>query len=276
MSVLENIGKVLLVAIIACILIISFYPILWMILNSFKSNNEIFQTPLNLPKTWNLSVFATAWTKYKFAPAVMNSIIITTSVVALNLVFSSMAAFATSHLQFIGRNLFLSFCIGCQVVSGQVLLVPLYKLLNDLGIYNTRVGLVLAITAYSIPMSMYLFNGFFKGVPKDVYESSKVDGCHNGRYFLQILLPLSTPIIASVCIFQALFTWNEYLFTLTFLRSTEKWTIPPMLRNLFTGYSQQYNMNFASLSIAVVPILIVYVFLQRYFIRGLTAGSVKG
>ena len=258
------------------ILFVSFYPLLWMILNSFKTNVEIFQRPLALPKNWDIGVFRTAWIRLKLGPALINSVIITSSVVVLNLIISGMAAYSTSHLKYKGQNIFLSFCIGCQVVSGQVLLVPLYKLMNDAALINTRIGLILAITAFSLPLSIYLFFGFFRGIPREIYESTKMDGCKNWRYFLTILVPLSTPIIASVGIFQSLFTWNEYLFTLTFLRNMAKWTIQPVIKNIFAAYSQQYNVNFAALSTIVVPILVLYVILQKYFIRGLTAGSVKG
>jgi raffinose/stachyose/melibiose transport system permease protein len=223
-----------------------------------------------------LDIFRTAWTRGKFTAAITNSLIITSGVVFLNLLLAGMAAFSTSHLHYRGQNIFLSFCIGCQVVSGQVLLVPLYKLMYDLQIINTRIGLIMVTTAFSLPLSIYLFYGFFRGIPKEIYESTRMDGCGNVRYFLSILIPLSTPIIASVAIFQALFTWNEYIFTLTFLRDTALWTIQPVIKNMFTGFSMQYGMNFAALSLVVLPILLLYIFLQKYFVRGLTAGSVKG
>jgi raffinose/stachyose/melibiose transport system permease protein len=268
--------QLLLTLLMISLLVVSFYPLVWMFLNSFKSNTEVFQRPLSLPEKWDFKIFKDSWIKWKFSAALVNSCIVTSSTVILNLVFSGMAAYSTSHLRYRGQNLFLSFCVGCQVVSGQVLLVPLYKVMIDLHIFNTFPGLILAMTAFSLPLSIYLFYGFFRGVPKEIYESTKIDGCGNLRYFLQILVPLSTPIVASVGIFQALFAWNEYIFTLTFLRSMEKWTIQPVLKNMFSGYSQHYAMNFAALSIVVAPILLLYVFLQKYFIRGLTAGSVKG
>lgn len=271
-----NTLQALITVFVAFIVVVSFFPIVWMFLNSFKSNNEIFQSPLALPSQWNFDIFAQAWAQNKLGTALTNSTIITSIVVVINLIASALAAFATSHLNFIGKKAFVSFCIGCQVVSGQVLLVPLYKLLHDLGIYDTRGGLVLVMAAFSIPMSMYLFHGFFSGLPKDIFESTKIDGCGNMRYFLQILLPLSTPIIASVIIFQALFAWNEYIFTLTFLRDMGKWTIQPVIKNAFQGYNVGYGINFAALSIVVIPILVIYVAMQKYFIRGLTAGSTKG
>lgn len=275
-KIFSQIAQVFFTLFIILVVLLSFYPLVWMVLNSFKSNNEIFQRPLALPSHWDFDVFRNAFVRNKFGQALTNSLIVTVSVVCINLVVSALAAFATSHMKFMGRKLFLSFCIGCQVVSAQVLLVPVYKLLRDIRLYDTFPGLILAIAAFSIPLSMYLFNGFFSGFPKDIYESAKIDGCTDIRYFYRILVPLSTPIIASVAIFQALFTWNEYIFTLTFLRNMDMWTIQPVIKNMFQGYSVNYGSNFAALSIVVVPILLVYMAMQKYFIRGLTAGAVKG
>jgi len=274
--IFSRIAQVFFTLFITMVVLVSFYPLIWMVLNSFKTNNEIFQRPLALPGRWDFEVFSTSFVRNKFGQALTNSLIVTSSVVCINLAVSALAAFATSHMKFRGRNLFLAFCIGCQVVSAQVLLVPVYKLLRDIRLHDTFPGLVLAIAAFSVPLSMYLFNGFFSGFPKDIFESAKIDGCGDLRYFFRILVPLSTPIIASITIFQALFTWNEYIFTLTFLRNMDMWTIQPVIKNMFQGYAISYGSNFAALSIVVVPILVIYMAMQKYFIRGLTAGSVKG
>jgi len=258
------------------IVLVSFIPIVWMFLNSFKSNAEVFRTPLSLPTVWDFSIFSYAWTQYGLGKAFFNSLVITISVVVLNLLFSSLAAFATSHMRFYGKTVFLSICIGCQVVSGQVLLVPLFKILREIGLYNSRTGVVLLMCAFSVPMSLFLFHGFFKALPVEIYESAKMDGCRNLRYYFEFLLPLSKPIIASVTIFQALNAWNEYLFPLTFLRNPDLMPIPTVLKSLFSSYSQQYNANFAALTIVVAPILLLYVFLQKQFVNGLTSGAVKG
>lgn len=275
-TILPFMIKVFFFILVSILVIITFYPFCWMVLNSFKGNTEIFQRPLSLPKSWNFNVFKEAWDTYHIGKVAKNSLIVTIGVVFINFICSSLAAFATSHLQFKGKHLFLSFCIGCQVVSGQILLTPLFKLLKDLNLYNSHVGLILVMGAFSLPMSIYLFHGFFKEIPKDLYESAKIDSCSNFKYFIRILLPLSTPIIASVIIFQTMFAWNEFLFSMTFLRDADLWTIPPLLKNLFSGKRQNYGLQFASLSITVVPILMLYIGLQKYFIKGLTAGAVKG
>lgn len=275
-TILTQIFQILLTLAIVLIVLVSFYPLLWMFLNSFKSNNEIFQNPLAIPSEWNFRIFEEAWRTYKLGPSVRNSIVVTACVVVLNLLVSAMGAYATSHLKFIGKKAFLTFCISCQIVSAQVLLIPLYKLLQDMNIYNTHIGLILSMTAFSIPMSIYLLHGFFSGLPKETFESAKIDGCSNTRYFFSIVLPLSTPIIATVTIFQALNAWNEFTFSLTFLRDTSKWTLQLLIKNMFQGHSVTYGRNFAALSIAVLPILLIYIAMQKYFIRGLTAGAIKG
>lgn len=261
---------------VAFIVLISFYPFIWLIFNSFKSTLEIFQSPTSIPKAWSFDVFVKAWEVGKFSTTIRNSFIVTGGVVAITLLVSSMAAFATSHLEFKGRKVILASYLGAQVVSGQILIVPLFKLLREIGLYNTHLGLILITSSFSIPMSVYLFNGFFKGIPKEIFESTKIDGCSNFNYYWKVLVPLSTPIIASVSIFQSMFSWNEYLFALTFIRTPSLRTIPPQLQNFFSQRQQEYDLIFAGLTIIVLPILILYILMQKYFIRGLTAGSIKG
>ena len=200
-SIKERLFRLLAYLLILVLLIVTVYPFIWMILNSFKSNAEIFRTPLALPKSWDLSVFKKAWTNYNLGRAYANSLKITACVVLINLAVSSLAAYATSTLHFAGRKSFLLFCIG---------------------------------------------------------------------------LPLSKPIMSTVAIFQAMFAWNEFLFSMTFLKSEKLWSLQPMINNLFSGKTQNYGMQFAALSITVVPIVLLYFSLQKYFIKGMTAGAVKG
>lgn len=166
-----------------------------------------------------------------------------------------------------GERSFLLFCIGCQVVSGQVLLTPLFKLLVDTSLYSTHLGLILVMSAFSIPLSVYLFHGFFSELPRELYESATIDSCNSFQYLIHILLPLSKPIMSTVAIFQAMFAWNEFLFSMTFLKSEKLWSLQPMINNLFSGKTQNYGMQFAALSITVVPIVLLYFSLQKYFIK---------
>lgn len=253
---------------------ISLYPFVWMILNSFKSNMEIFKQTFSLPENWDFSIFRKAWEFGEFSGALSISALVTGSVVVCTLFVSSMAAFATSHLEFRGRSLFLNAFVGLQVVSGQMLLISIFRLLQNIRLFNTRTGLILTCISFSIPFSAYIMHSFFGGIPHELYESAQIDGCPDFLYFTKILVPLSKPVFASVAIFVAMSTWNEFLFAMTFLRKERTLTV--QLQTFFSSYSGDYNIAFAGLTIAVLPVLLIYLCMQKYFIKGLTSGAVKG
>ena len=185
-----------------------------------------------------------------------------------------MAAFATSHLRFKGRNFFLGTFVGLQVVSGQVLLISIFKLLQMLQLFDTRTGLILVCIAFSIPFSAYIMNSFFRSLPYELYESAQIDGCSNIIYYSKILLPLSKPVFASVAIFVALSTWNEFLFAMTFLRKERTLTV--QLRNFFSSFGSSYDIAFAGLTLVVVPLLILYLLMQKIFHTRLDKRCGKG
>jgi raffinose/stachyose/melibiose transport system permease protein len=260
----------------AILILCSFYPFVWVILNSFKSNREIFANPLALPMKVDFSVFLTVWKIGKLAIAFRNSLLVTTISVFFIVLFASLAAFALSHMRFRGRTAILGLIVGAQVVSGQVLLIPLFKLFTETNMIGSILPVILVYIGTGLPLSVYLFWGFFRGITPSIYESTKIDGCPDRKYYASILMPLSSAIIGSVVVFQALFAWNEYLFALTFLKSNSAHTVPLQLQVFSSQYLTNWTYLFAALSIAVIPILVLYIFLQKFFIRGLTAGAVKG
>lgn len=262
--------------ILVFMMLVSFLPIIWMIMNAFKSNNQIFAEPLAIPNKFDLSVFSKAWETAKFSVAFKNSLVATTVSVLIIQFAASTAGFAISHLKFRGRVLFLTFFVSAQVVSAQIILLPLFQILKGMQLLGHLQSIIFVTAAVGIPQSVYLFWGFFKGLSQEIYESAKIDGCNDYVYYARFVLPLSKPIIATVTILQAIGIWNEYLFALTFLSRPQSRTVPLQLQNFFSAHSADWSGAFAALSICVVPILILYIILQKYFIRGLTEGSVKG
>ncbi len=256
--------------------VISFYPFFWMITNSFKGNKEIYLSPISLPTTFDLSVFRQAWEKASFTSAFLNSIVATTTIVVIIVFAASFAAFSMARMRYKGRNLFLSIFIACQIVSAQIVLVPLFSLFLKLQLFDKLLSIIFAKSAFGIPLSVFLFWSFFKDIPQEIDESTRIDGCPSLTFFFKILLPLSKPVFATVIIFESLFSWNEFLFALTFLKSPPVLTIPIRLHVFFSEFTTEWGMLFAALSIAVVPILIIYLFMQKSFIKGLTEGAVKG
>ena len=258
------------VALIACL-----FPLLWMITNSFKTSEEIFLRSLHLPSTVSFGVFPRAWDIAKFSSAVPNSFYLTVLNVIYIIALSSLAAYPIARMQFIGRSFFNWLLIASIMLSPQILLIPSFFQMRSLGLLNNLLSVVFVFGTLVIPFASYLLISFFKEIPIDIEESTKMDGCSSFRFFISFMLPLSKPVLSSLVILTSLWSWNEYLFSLTFLQTSTARTIPPQLSWFFGRYYTDWGGLFAALTIAVVPLVILYLFLQRYFIRGLTAGAVK-
>src|SRR5690606_1967269 len=197
------------------------------------------------------------------------------AVVVLTLVTGSLAGFAFARNRFPGDKFILRVLVLSIIVSAQLVMIPLFFVVRDLKIYDTLWSTIFSTTALNLPICIYLFQGFFKEIPYEIEESAMIDGCGRLRFYYRFIIPLSKPIAATVIIFSALWSWNEYLLALTFLKSNPIRTIPLQLQNFFGRWSTQYDQLFAALSISIVPLLIIYVFLQKAFIKGMTAGAVK-
>lgn len=261
---------ILIIAIIS-----AFYPLVWMFLNSFRTNDELFLHPLSLPGNLDFSVFTEAWRRANYDTAFINSLLNSLGAVAIVLLTGSLAAFSLARMKFPGNKAIVNLMMASIIISGQLILIPLFFVMKNLHIYNTLFSTIFANAAMSLPLCIYLFYGFFKDIPFEIEESTMIDGCNRWTFFYRFVIPLSKPIISTVTIFVSLWSWNEYLFALTFLKADSNRTIPLQLQNFFGKWSTEYDMVFAALSISIIPILIIYVILQQAFIKGLTAGAVK-
>jgi ABC-type glycerol-3-phosphate transport system permease component len=271
-----TIGNIIALLIITLIMACSFFPFLWMIISPFRTRQELFLNPLGIPKTFNFEVFSRAWTRANFGSAIRNSIITTVCAVAITVICSSLAAYPISRIKFKGRGFIYMFIVSGFIISGQITLIPLFVLFRDMHLLATLSSVILACGTSGIPFSTILFVNAFRDIPREIDDSTEMDGCSRIRYFIYILIPLTGPIFASVIIFQSMSVWNEYLLSLTFLTRPELRTIPLELKNFFFRFTADWQGLFAALSMMVVPILVLYVVLQKYFIKGLTSGAVKG
>ena len=258
------------------LLAMSLFPFYWMLMNSMKTAREIFQDPIGLPSSVSIANYLKAWTKADLATALANSAIVTGGSVIIVIVTATLAAYPLARMRFAGRSLFLAFFISGLVVAPEVVLVPLFNMFSTFHLLNTLWSVMLANAAFALPLSVFLFWQFFREIPHELQESSRVDGCSHFTFFRLILLPLSKPVLGSVTIFVSLFTWNEYLFALTFLRDNATKTIPARLQVFFSQFQTDWSALFAALVMVTLPIIILYLFMQRSFVRGLTAGAVKG
>ena len=246
------------------------------VFGSSKSDAEVYNKPLALPERWNLDNFRFLFEISNVGRTFINSVIVTGFSVTLTLILSSLCAFAISRMITVtGKVLFSLFAIGLAI-PGQVNLVPIYLLFLDLGLSNKLSGLVLINIVTTLPISVFILTAFFRELPKEMFEVSEVDGAPPWRVYRSIALPLSRPALGATAIFLFVITWNELLFPLLLITDNDKRTLPLALLSFRGEFFSNYSMIFTAVMVASVPMVIMYLLMQRSFIAGLTAGAVKG
>lgn len=257
------------------LVILVLYPMYWTIINSFKTNSELFHNSWGLPKELNWSNYQMAW-DYGVRNYIINSFVITVTTLLSVIGVGSFAAYGFSRFRFKGKSILFLTMIGGLMLSPEVSLIPLFGFIQNIGLYDSHFGLVVIYTAFRMPFTVFLLTSYFLSIPDDVEESAYMDGCNSLQVFLKIILPLSKPILAGTAIFQALFVWNEFLFALVFLESDRLKTIPVGLMTFQSKLATNWTALLASLVIASLPIVIMFILMRKQFIRGLTVGAIKG
>ena len=246
------------------------------VLGTFKTDAEIYSTPLALPKTWTLNNFRTLFDSGGLITPFKNSVIVSMSSVFITLLLASMAAYAIARSVTIsGKVLFFLFTLGLAI-PGQVNIIPIYVLFVKLHLNNSLIGLVLVNIALTLPISIFILSAFFKQVSKEMYEASEVDGASPLRIYRSIALPLSRPAMGATAIFLFVINWNDLLWPLLLIQESEKKTLPLAMLAYRGEYFVSFSMLFTAVMVASLPMVIMYLFMQRSFIAGLTAGAVKG
>ncbi|WP_066056490.1 carbohydrate ABC transporter permease [Robertmurraya korlensis] len=268
-------GSVSLYTILIFYFIVISYPLFWMVINSFKTTEEIFSNSWALPTTWLVSNYVHAWNT-GISEYFLNSTIVTLSTCLLTVFLSALGAYGLTRFQFAGKKLLLILCMGGMMLSPQVSLVPLYKLIQALGIHDTYLALILPYVAYRIPITVLLIRAAFLEIPKELEESAFLDGCSTWKVFTKIFLPMNLPILFTGVIITAYFTWNEFMFALIFIDSDSLKTIPAGLMQFRDALQTNWGVLLAGLMISAIPIITLFLFLQKYFVRGLASGSLKG
>jgi raffinose/stachyose/melibiose transport system permease protein len=251
------------------------YPILWLGLSGLKSNADFFLNTWKLPEEWLWSNYQAAW-EAGIGQFFLNSVFITVVSVVTVLLLGSMAAFGLSRFQFKGQNILLVIILSGLMLAPQVSLIPLYKLLQAIGLYNTYWALILPYVAFQLPFSIFLMRSYFLSIPKELEESAIIDGCNSWKVYRHIIVPMGKPIIASCALLTGMNVWNEFMFALVFVEDSALRTIPVGLMNLRSQLNTNFGIQLAGLAISALPMIIAYIVFQKQFVRGLSAGSVKG
>jgi len=261
-------------AILIILSIVMGFPLFWMVLTSFKNQREVFTS--FWPTSYELTNYRRVWDSMNLPHHILNSLYVSGLNVAIVVVAATLAGYAFAKLKFPKRDVIFYFFLAAMMIPGQAILIPMFIFLKRIGLLNTREGLSLSMTGGAIAFAIFIMRAFFRSLPSELADAGKIDGCTEWGVFWRIFLPLSRPGIATIVIFQFMGTWNEFMFSTTFIYKPELKTIQPALYQAVGRYSVDYTALSSGLILAIIPILIVFFTLQRQFIRGLTAGAFKG
>jgi multiple sugar transport system permease protein/raffinose/stachyose/melibiose transport system permease protein len=252
------------------------FPIFWMVRCAFMTNETIFVDKSFIPHHPEFHNFAKAWTEGNFAVYFFNSVIYTVCVVGGIVLIASLAAFSFSRLKFPGKNIIFYMFIAAMMIPLPGSFVALFVLMNKLHLVNTRFGYILCMINVGLSMSILLLKTFFDKMPHDLEDAARIDGCSKIGVWWNVALPLARPAIAVIVIFNSLNVWNEYILAFLLLGNSN---LMPLQRGLmvFQGAnSTDYPVLMAGLTMAAIPIIVIYLFMQRHIVKGLASGAVVG
>lgn len=261
--------------VLALFTLIIVYPVVWMLFASFKTATEIAANPWGLPQALTWENYSRAWEAARLGDALFNSVFISLLTVALVVSLAALAGYALAQFRF--RFSLFIFLLFVLTMQAPVPIIPLYVMLVKLHLTDSYIGLTLPLVAGGLPLAIFVFRAFFLSVPRELQEAAVVDGCTPFGAFLRVVLPISGPAVATISILQFLGAWNEYFLALILIRRPELRTLPLAVQVFFYDFGRtEWGPTFAALTVGSLPMIIVYIIMQRQFIQGLTSGAVKG
>jgi ABC-type glycerol-3-phosphate transport system permease component len=265
-------GKYVLLVLFA---LFALLPLVWMWIAALRSSSEIYATPFSLPQRLDFGNIVRAWTVGRFSQYFLNSIIITVPTVLGVVILSSLAGYGIGRYRFRLRlPMFYILLLGLMVPF-QSVMIPLYYQLRDLNLLGTYWAFILPATALGLPFGTFLMQSYFSGIPKDLAEAARIDGCNELQVFWKVMMPLAGPAVSSLIVFQFVWSWNAFLMPLLYLQSEAVRPIPLGMMFFEGRYTQDVSLIAAGVTIATLPVILVYLAFQRHFVRGLTAGALK-
>jgi len=256
--------------------LIVLFPIWTLIINSFKIQKDIFADPFGLPHKYTFNGYVSAWTEGRFDLYFFNTINVTVTSLILILLIGSMAAYALAKWKsWVSGFLYIFFIAGIMIPI-RLGTIDLVRLISALNLQNRLESLIPVYVAMGLPIATFVLTAFIRSLPSEMFDAAKVDGASEWRIYTSIVLPLLRPALATVAIFNMIKIWNDFWFPLVFIRAQQSRTIALGVSLLFGQYRTDWNKALSVLSLAVIPILLLYVLLSREFIKGLTAGATKG
>jgi ABC-type glycerol-3-phosphate transport system permease component len=250
-------------------------PLLWLVAATTKGPNDLFHytffPPLN---RWTTVNYTELFLKMDFVRALVNSVFVSSSVVLAQLFFSSLAGFALAKYEFAGKRAILILMLATMLIPGQVVMAPLYELLYRLGLVDTYAGLI--VPSIVSVFGIFLFRQSILQVPDELLHAARIDGCSEFRAYWSVVMPVSRPMIGAFCLISFMGAWNSFLWPQIMLHHSERFTLPIALNQLMSLYQQEYGALMAGTLLAIVPVVALFLALQKEFVAGLTSGAVKG
>lgn len=251
-------------------------PVFFLVNSSLRETNEFARNPFGLARNPYWENYSAVWSGGEFPTYLWNSILITGGSLILTVLLAVGAGFVIARYQFRGSNLVLGFVLTGMLVPAKLAILPLFIQLKWMGLLDSRFGLVLVYTSAALPAAIFIMSGFFRSIPQDLDNAARIDGASEFQLLRRVLTPLVRPGMAIVAIYSAIPIWNDFFLPLVFLQSPEKKTIMQGLTVFFGQYASQWGVLFAGLTLAALPLVVLYLILSEQFIKGLTAGAIKG
>jgi multiple sugar transport system permease protein/raffinose/stachyose/melibiose transport system permease protein len=250
-------------------------PFLWVMSMSLRTTPEIFDNPYALPVRLHWEKFANAWTNSNYGTYFWNSLIVVVTAVALLTLIGAMAAHCLARYRFRGSRLVRFIILSGMILPPQLLILSLFQILLDYGLYNSLAGLIIVYVATQLAMTVYILEGFFAQLPQDLFDAARMDGYGDFEIFWRITLPIGVPAIFTTITLNFIILWNEYLYAVVLLTDDEKRTLPLGIMHFMGGHQLDVGMIATGLIIAITPVILLYALFSETMIKGMTAGAVR-
>ena len=253
------------------------FPIYWTVVTSLKTSTQIAAKPITyVPSPLTFENYIKAWSVGGFSRYFLNSVFVSIMSMVFTVVLATMAGYAMARFRFKGKNAFLILLLCTQFIPTAMLIIPLFQIYKNLSLINSHWSLIITYSVFHIPFNAMLMSTFIKGIPFSLEEAARVDGCTARQAFLHVLLPVLMPGVAAISAYSFISSWNEYLYSLMFMTSSSKYTLPIGLSMMIGEYSINYGQLTAGSVIALLPVVLLFMYVQKYMVSGLSAGAVKG
>ncbi len=273
----KNRGKIPAVILSVVLLAVMLFPFFAMVSTMLKPAKEVYTSPPHwIPRQLQLSNLAAVWQEYELGVYFKSSVIIALGAMVLNTLITVPAAYAVARLRFVGRKVILYLFLVIEMFSPVIVVISLFKIVAGLGLLDTYVSLIIANAVFTIAFTIWMMNGYFRSIPMEIEEAALIDGCSRVQTITRIMIPIAVPGLVTAMIYSFIFSWNEFLFGLTFIQSKEKMPLVIGLYQFVGRWTTQWELLNAAAFLAVIPVLVLFYLIEKRLVAGLAGGAVKG